>query len=525
MWLSAGTAVVTPTEMAVIDQAAIAELQTEHGCSRQQALELLIDRAGEATAAQARQMLGSCYGKVVLVVAGRGNNGHDGRSAAKRLKLWGTKVVLLDAEASPSQAEACAASLQRCGLDLLVDAAYGTGLSRPYSVPEGIAELAGQCPTLAVDIPSGVNGITGEVQGEALPVEATITFGALKPGLLLGAGRQLCGQLQLADIGLDASSAQTRLLGPDDLTKLLPKRGSQAHKWQAALWLVGGSPGMTGALSLAARAAYRAGAGYVRASTPGQSCGAMPEAASEPQPDSTHGQSAAVPTGLPLEAVAAGLPEDTWAEAIQSELTQTARFHSLVVGPGLAPTQNTARNLAALLAWFAQPDPADDKLRTLVLDGGALQAWGSQPRSTQAQSQPRVILTPHDQEFEYLSGQRPGPDRIAAARELAQASHAIVLLKGSTTVVAHPDGRVLLSCAGDERLATAGTGDVLAGVIGALAAQGLEPFLAAGLGAELHGQASLLGAAQGLTAGDLPALVSQVSSSRPTGVFQVGNSP
>ena len=494
MWSQTGTAVVTPAEMAAIDQAAIAGLQTEHGCSHQQALELLIDRAGEATAARARQMLGSCYGKTVLVVAGQGNNGHDGRSAAKRLKLWGAKVVLLDAEASPSQAAACTASLQRSGVDLLLDAAYGTGLSRPYSVPEGMAELARQCSVLAVDIPSGVNGATGEVQGEALPAEATITFGALKPGLLLGAGQQLCGELQLADIGLDASSAQTRLLGPDDLARLLPKRGPQAHKWQAALWLVGGSPGMTGALSLAARAAYRAGAGYVRASIPGQ-----PFQVASP-----------VPADLPLEAVAAELPEDTWAEAIQSELTQTAKFHSLVVGPGLAPTRSAARNLTALLAWFAQQDLAGDKLRTLILDGGALQAWGSQSCLAQAQAHtPRVILTPHDQEFEYLSGQRPGPDRIAAARELAQTSQAVVLLKGATTIVAHPDGRVLLSCAGDERLATAGTGDVLAGVIGALAAQGLEPFLAAGLGAELHGQASQLGAAQGLTAGDLPALVSQ----------------
>ena len=496
MWPSIGTPVVTPAEMAAIDHTAIAELQREHNCSHQQALELLIDRAGEATAAWARHMLGSCYGKVVLVLAGRGNNGRDGHSAAKRLKLWGAKVVLLDAEASPGQAAACAASLQRSGLDLLVDAAYGTGLSRPYSVPEGMAELADQCLTLAVDIPTGVNGITGEVQGEALPAETTITFGALKPGLLLGAGQQLCGELALADIGLDPSSAQIRLLGPDDLASLLPKRSAQAHKWQAALWLVGGSPGMTGALSLAARAAYRAGAGYVRVSTPGQP-----------------GQAAApAPADLPLEAVAAELPEENWAEAIQSELTQSAKFHSLVVGPGLAPTQSVARNLTALLAWFAQQDPAGGQLRTLVLDGGALQAWGSQSCSVQAQA-PRVILTPHDQEFEYLSGRRPGADRIAAARELAQASQTIVLLKGAATVVAHPDGRVLLSCAGDERLATAGTGDVLAGIIGALAAQGLEPFLAAGLGAELQGQASQLGPTQGLTAGDLAALVSQVGSS------------
>jgi len=507
-----GVAVVTPEEMADIDQAALAGLQVQHNCSAEQALASLIERAGEATAKVARQMLGHCYGKRVLVLVGKGNNGNDGRSAARRLGQWGTQVVFVDAitggkdKTSTSQADTTTQA-GKLDFDLIIDAAYGTGLSRPHVLPPGLADLSGHLPTLAVDIPSGVHGVTGEVLGEALKADATITFGAIKPGQLLGAGKELCGELKVAHIGLDVSSAKTHLLTAQDLAASLPRRSPQAHKWNAACWLVGGSPGMSGALALAARAAYRAGAGYVRVSTPGVKAAML----------GAQGL-------LPLEAVESALPETQWAPPMKQELSQSARFHSAVVGPGLAPTKVAKDSLAVLLDWFVDKTPGDDSdndasnnpddspakgLKTLILDGGALEALGRIPAH---RFNPNVVLTPHDKEYEYLTGQRPGKDRLEACRKLAQDTSAVVLLKGATTVVAHPNGQALLNSAGDERLATAGTGDVLAGVIGALTAQGLNAFAAAGLAAQLHGQASQLGATHGLVAGDLPDLLSQVYS-------------
>ncbi len=475
-----GQPVATPEEMAEIDQAAIAEIQARQGCTARQALELLIERAGEATATVAREMLGLCYGKRVLILAGPGNNGNDGRSAARRLRLWGAQVVLMDA----ADGGGTPIHVQK-HFDLLIDAAYGTGLSRPHRLPAGLAELVRNLSTLAVDIVSGVDGLTGEVLGDALAADQTVTFGALKPGHLLGEGRQLCGRLQVADIGLDASQVRTRLVGPRDLKDLLPGRDPQAHKYVAACWVVGGSPGMSGAVALAARGALRAGAGYVRVSLPGQSGATQPSAA-------------------PTEAVEFALPKRRWGKAVLKQLRQSSKFHSLVVGPGLVPTSTNRRSLHTLVDWFVQTG----KPATLVLDGGALQILGQSPRRRLA---PNIVVTPHDQEFQYLTGQRPGPNRIAACRQLAGQLNSIVLLKGPTTVVAHPDGRVLLSSAGDQRLATAGTGDVLSGIIGSLAAQGLSPFLAAALGAELHGQASRLAAPRGLIAGDLPELLPELA--------------
>ena len=155
----------------------------------------------------------------------------------------------------------------------------------------------------------------------------------------------------------------------------------------------------------------------------------------------------------------------------------------------------------------------------MVIDGGALEALGKSlleafPESSQSKQKPQIVLTPHDREYAYLCGSAPGADRIQASRELAKATGAVVLLKGPTTVVSHPDGPVLLSAAGDQRLATAGTGDVLAGIIGALLAQGLGAFQAAALGAELHGRAARLGSANGLLASDICDLLPQALQHR-----------
>ena len=392
-------------------------------------------------------------GRSIVVMAGGGNNGADGRAAARYLERAGAacRIIAPDAGEIPPG-------------DLLIDAAYGTGLNRPWIPPDGAGDGPGD--VLAVDIPSGVNGLTGEVRGGAIPATRTVTFAALKPGLLLHPGRRLAGSVSIADLGLDVGSATAHLLTTDDVTEHWPRRPDDAHKWRAACWVVAGSPTMRGAAALASLAALRAGAGYVRLSVPG--C----------EPDAA----------VPAEVVFHPLPAAGWHERMD-----TSRFGSLVVGPGLGRDPQTATAVRALVTRATVP---------LVLDGDALAALGDDPATTLAAARAPVVLTPHDGEYELLAGRRPGPDRLAAARSLAAAG-AHVLLKGSTTVVAAPGGAARLITSGDARLATAGAGDVLAGMIGALLAQGAEPLDAASLAAHVHGMAGSLSPPVGLIAGDL----------------------
>ena len=436
--------VVTPEEMRAVDAAA------------PDPFDVLVDRAGRAVARSALRLLGHAYGRRVVVVAGPGSNGADGRVAARRLERAGVRVTVLDV--------GDAAGAQVGGCDLVVDAAYGTGFRGTWSPPE-----PGSTPVLAVDLPSGVDGLTGAAAGPVLRATRTVTFAALKPGLLLGAGAAAAGDVEVADIGLDVGRSGAHLVEDADVAAWLPERVTEAHKWQDAVWLVAGSPGMAGAAALATRGAQRAGAGYVRTSTPGGEPG----------------------TGLPVEAVGTALPRSGWAAAVRED---AGRFAALAVGPGLGREGDTAQEVRALVAGRgALP---------VVVDGDGLHALGVAPVLG-----PGVVLTPHDGEYERLTGHAPGDDRLAAARSLAAGTGAVVLLKGSTTVVAAPDGDVLVVTAGDARLASAGTGDVLTGIIAALLAQGLDPLHAAAAGAHLHGRAGNLGSRRGLVAGDLPDLV------------------
>ncbi|CAN5785520.1 hypothetical protein BH24ACT2_BH24ACT2_06680 [soil metagenome] len=430
--------IVTPEEMRALDAAAPEPVET------------LVARAGGAVARAAVDLLGGTYGRRVVVVAGKGNNGADGREAARRLRRLGVRVTVVSA-ADPGTVPSG---------DLVIDAAYGTGFRGSWSIPD-----LGDVPVLAVDIPSGVDGLTGEA-GEALAARRKVTFAALKPGLILGRGRELAGEVTVADIGLDASvSAHTFLVTDADVAGWLPERSPEAHKWQTAVCVVAGSPGMTGAASLAARGAQRAGAGYVRLSTPGGTAG----------------------EGAPVEVVHTSLPAAGWADDVLADLD---RFHAVVVGPGLGRDATAAAEVRRLVGAARIP---------MVVDGDGLAALGKRPEGLS----PGIVLTPHDGEYARLTGQRPGPDRLDAARRLAAATGATVLLKGSTTVVARPGGEALVTTTGSPQLATAGTGDVLSGVIAALAAGGLDPALAAAAGAHLHGRAAGLGWPRGLVAGDL----------------------
>jgi hydroxyethylthiazole kinase-like uncharacterized protein yjeF len=436
--------IVTPEEMGAIDRAA------------PEPVDVLIGRAGSAVARAARRMLGGTYGRRVVVIAGKGNNGNDGRDAARRLRAAGMRVQVV----APADVPALLGDV-----DLVVDAAYGTGFRGSYRAPE----VAPGIPVLAVDIPSGVDGLTGQASERVLPADLTVTFAALKPGLVLAPGAQLAGTIEVADIGLDVSSASAHLVGASAVSGWIPARPSVAHKWQSAVWLVAGSPGMGGAAALCASAAGRAGAGYVRVSTPG---GAAHD--------------------LPVEAVRVDLPADDWAATV---LEGIDRFSAIVVGNGLGTSAATAAAIRAVVAGAAvRGVPA-------VVDADGLTALG---RDAAGLVGPATVLTPHDGEFARLTGAVPGDDRVAAARGLAADLGAVVLLKGPSTIVADPSGQVLVSTTGDQRLATAGTGDVLAGVIGALLARGLSPARAAAAGAFIHGRAGALGWPRGLVAGDLP---------------------
>ena len=416
-------------------------------------VEELIARAGAALAREALRMLGGGYGRRVVVVAGKGNNGADGRSAAAWLRRRGVRVSVIDAADAPPVLPPA---------DLVIDAAYGTGFRGAYEAPD-----PGTAPVLACDIPSGVDGRTGEAGPGAVLATRTVTFAALKPGLVFEPGRSHAGSVTVADIGLDVSSASAGLLDAADVAAGLPSRPVDAHKWRAAVWVIGGSAGMTGAPVLAASAAARAGAGYVRLSVPG-----LPG----PAP------------ATPIEVVSVDVAEHGWADAV---LAEAERFRSLVIGPGLG--DRGAAEVRRVVAESIVP---------VVVDGDGLRALGTDCVHV---GHPTTVLTPHDGEFERLSGHRPGVDRIDAARRLSGATNAVVLLKGPTTVVADPAGAVLVVAAADARLATAGTGDVLSGVIAALIARGLDAFRAAAVGAFLHGRAAALGPADGLVASDVVA--------------------
>ncbi|MBQ87706.1 MAG: hypothetical protein CL433_02500 [Acidimicrobiaceae bacterium] len=220
------TPIVTPAEMAAINAAAPVPVAA------------LVERAGAAVACAAVDLLGGTYGRRVAVIAGKGNNGADGRAAATRLRRHGVRCVVLDSNTATLPLE----------VDLVIDAAHGTGLSRPYDfpvVPEGV-------PVLAVDIPSGVDGLTGACLGSPVAADRTVTFAALKPGLPLKPGRGLSGEVVVFDIGLDTGDATIDLVEGPDVADWLPVPDTTVHKWHRAIRIIGGSPTMTGAPRLVA---------------------------------------------------------------------------------------------------------------------------------------------------------------------------------------------------------------------------------------------------------------------------------
>lgn len=452
--------VLTVEEMRDVDRrAAAAGTPVEH----------LVARAGTAVASEAMRMLGGAYGRHVVVVAGPGNNGADGRVAASVLRRRGAKVLVLDARAAPRQLPPS---------DLVIDAAFGTGFRGEYDAPDPAGVLV-----LAVDVPTGVNADTGEAGDRAVSAAATVTFGALKPGLLVGEGRRSAGRVLVEPLGLPLPAPErikVWSVEDEDIARLVPRRAFESHKWRTALAVVAGSPGMYGAPTFVSHAAMRAGAGMVRLGIPG-----------------------ADPADLPVsEAVSRPLPAGSFDEAA---LEGIERCQALVLGPGLGTERPTRAAIRRLVSKAPLP---------VVIDADGLTALGDQDSAAEVigpRSGP-AVLTPHEGEFLRLTGTEPTPGRLDAVRRAAQRIGAIVLLKGSSTVICNPAGRTTIVTAGSSRLATAGTGDVLSGVIGAFIARGMAPFEAAAVAAHVHGRAAERGYADGLVAGDLGELIAAVLS-------------
>ena len=451
--------IVTPQQMGAIDAAA------------PEPVEELIGRAGRATAREALAMLGGAYGRTVNIIAGAGNNGADGRTAGDHLARRGVKVRVVDALTCPPILAPC---------DLVIDAAFGTGFRGEWTAPDIVGIGGGRPMVLAVDIPSGVNALTGIAGEGVLAADRTVTFQALKPGLVFGAGRRLAGDVVVVDIGLDVTGADQFLVEAVDVAGWWPRRATDAHKWKGAVRIVAGSVGMLGAGQLCAAAAARSGAGLVALSSPGADPCARSEIIQRPIP-------------------AAGFAVDV--------LDDLNRFGSLVVGPGLGREEATVAGVRHVIV---------DAMVPVVIDGDGIfaAAWSADGAAPLLQSRGlATVVTPHDGEYSLLRGAPPRADRIAATRELADQLRCTVLLKGPTTVVAGPVGPTYVIDHGDERLATAGSGDVLAGMIGALLAADVSPERAAAAAAWLHAEAGALGPERGLLAGDIVDLIPAALSS------------
>ena len=455
---------------------------------------VLMERAGRAVAKAALAMVPDP--RSVLVVCGPGNNGGDGFVAARLLAERGRAVTLAllgPREALRGDAAEMAGLWQGPMLpaadaapdetDLIIDALFGAGLARDVDGPAAALlqriNASGK-PVLAVDIPSGIDGDSGQARGEAARASRTVTFAARKPGHLLLPGRVHCGVVAVADIGIAADTLasvadRTFPNGPDLWRSALPRLALSAHKYDRGHTLVAsGGATRTGAARLAARAALRIGSGLVTVASP-------PEAL---------GVNAAQLTAVMVR----GCDGAEGLAAILRDL----RFNALVLGPALGVHAMTRTMVVVGI----------EAKRALVLDADALTAFEGLASELQgAFAKAPTVMTPHAGEFARLFADQPQivepVSKLERARQAAAHTGAVMVLKGPDTVIAAPDGRAAINENGTAYLATAGSGDVLSGVIAGLMAQGLPAFEAACAGVWIHAEA---GAAfgPGLIAEDLP---------------------
>jgi len=439
----------------------------------------------------------------VVVLCGPGNNGGDGFVAARRLSEhgWPVRLALLgECDSLKGDAAQMAKRWRGTvepvspkvldGAELAIDALFGAGLARPLEgvAREIVAALnASPTPVVAIDVPSGLHGDLGRpldgVDGACVDADLTVTFFRKKPAHVLMPGRLRCGDLVVADIGipeavLDSIAPKLFENGPALWENNYPWPKSLAHKYaRGHAVVVSGPAHATGAARLAARSALRVGAGLVSVASPLDAVGV----------------NASALTAIMVKPFSGG--------AGLSELLQDKRFNSVVVGPGCGVGSATRNLVAAVLASKA----------AAVIDADALTSFAENPKELFVLLREPCVLTPHEGEFERIYPGLLGrsPTRVEALRAASAAAKCTVVLKGPDTAIASPDGRVAICSNAPATLATAGSGDVLSGLIGGLMAQGFESYNAAAAATWLHGEAaSRFG--PGLIAEDLPELLPAV---------------
>ena len=443
-------------------------------------IEELMDAAGSAVAEQLMRRFPTA--RAITAVCGGGANGGDGRIAAQRLRDAGRRVRVVDAKAAPDEHDLGSP-------DVVLDALFGTGF---HGTPRAeAAELIDAMnglgvPIVAVDVPSGVDASTGEIGGAAVRATLTVTFHAPKVGLHVAPGRFHAGDMIVVDIGLEHLATEHALVR-EEILAAVPARSVADTKYTAgSVLVVGGSPGLTGAPSLAAEAAFRADAGYVLVAAPASTLPVLEvrllEAVKRPLPEDDEGR---------LTADAAEMVE---------ELAQRAR--AVAVGPGLGRSDGTRALVRALLERLELP---------IVVDADGL--FGLDPVERDAPT----LLTPHAGELGRLIGEESSwvdGHRLQALRRAVERFRCAVLLKGADTLVADAEGPTLVVALGTPALATAGTGDVLTGVAAAFLAKGLEPRLAAAAAAVAQQRAaSRVPEQRGLVASDVVRLLPRVLDS------------
>jgi hydroxyethylthiazole kinase-like uncharacterized protein yjeF len=452
----------------------------------------LMERAGQAVAATALRHFPGALRFAVL--CGPGNNGGDGYVAARALadagavvdvyhlgdpqKLKGDAKQARDFCRLPSRP--LDAYLPTTG-DVVVDALFGAGLTR--DVPDIVADVIhevteARVPVVAVDLPSGLCGRRGVPLGASFEAAHTVTFMTRKPGHLLLPGRSLCGDIEVFDIGIPARiirevAGKAKENGPELWRGLLAEPGSETHKYRRGhLAVFSGEAGKTGAARLSATAGLKAGAGLVTVGSPND---AVPV-------------NAASLTAIMLHQVDTAKDLEDW--------LRSAKLAAFVLGPGFGVGKK-AREFALAL-----------KDRPLVLDADGITSFREKPTElfdAFAGGEPHLVLTPHEGEFTRLFPDIAADENLSKVEKAITAAaraHAAIVYKGADTVIASPDGRAYINTNGPPWLATAGSGDVLAGMIGALLAQGMPAFEAAAAGVYLHGEAAIL-AGRGMTAEDL----------------------
>ena len=439
----------------------------------------LMERAGVGLA---RLVAARAAAGPLRVVVGKGNNGGDGLVVARLLREQGREVdILAVADLSESEGDS-AANLERLpgeqprefsaealeGSGAVLDAMLGTGFEgSPREPIAGAIEAINRqdAPVIACDVPSGVNASSGEIEGEAVRATATATFHGAKLGLRVNPGAVHAGEVEVIEIGIPrgAPSGEGAGLITERVLDLYPRRGREGSKFASGVVVVvGGSEGLTGAPTMAALSAQRAGAGYVQVAVPGPA-----------QP--------VIDLRL-LEAMSRGLPDEGGGHCpagVEEVEAMAERAGAVVLGPGIGRGEG-ATEFAREVARRVQTP--------LLIDADGLNAHAGALESLRERRAP-TVLTPHEAELGRLMDldtEEVSAHRLHCAREAARRSRAVVLLKGDDTLVVAPDGPVAVSPGGSPALATAGTGDVLSGVIGALLAKGLDPLEAASLGCLAH---------------------------------------